>query len=122
MDDSKPGTRRQECERIIHAASTAAAVVGGATVLPGADAVFIMPVQVGMVVALARAYEIPVTQSMARSVIYASFGQIIGRGSSRLLAGLVPGIGNLIRGGVAFGLTEAIGWSVVEQLEAGEFE
>lgn len=113
---------RAELERIIHGAAATAAAVGGFSVLPGTDAVFIMPVQVTMVVALARAFDVRISKTLARSVIYASFGQILGRASSRILVGLVPGVGNVVRAGVAFGVTQAIGWSVVDQLEHGDFD
>ena len=113
---------RADVERIIHGASAAAAGVGGLTVLPGTDAVFIMPIQVSMVIALANAHGVRVSKTLARSVIYSSFGQILGRASSRVLVGFLPGIGNVIRAGVAFSLTETIGWSVVDQLENGDFD
>lgn len=112
--------RKARCETVIHLAATTAAAGGGLTMVPGSDAVVIMPVQVLMVARLARIYDVPLSRSLARSAAYATLGQILGRGSTRILASWLPGIGNVIRAGVAFGITEAIGWAVVEQLEAGE--
>lgn len=113
--------RKRNCETIIHAAAAVSAAAGGSTVLPGSDAVVIMPVQVGMVLALAREFDVKLTAAVAKSAAYASFGQIIGKGASRLLGGAIPGVGNIVRAGVAFSLTQALGWAVVAQLEAGEF-
>lgn len=112
--------RRAACERIIHMASSLAAAGGGLSLVPGSDAVVIMPVQVLMVAKLADLHDVELSQSLARSVVYATLGQILGRGSSKILASFIPGLGNVIRAGVAFSLTEAIGWTVVKQLEAGE--
>ena len=113
--------QRKRCETIIHGAAAVSAAAGGVAVLPGSDAVLIMPVQVGMILALADVFEVKLTRAVAKSAANASFGQIVGKGASRLLAGAVPGAGNVIRAGVAFSITEALGWTVVEQLEAGEF-
>lgn len=113
-------SRKARCERIIHWAAATAAAGGGLTVVPGSDAVVIMPVQVLMVARLARVYDVPLSRSLARSAAYATLGQILGRGSSRILASWLPGIGRVIRAGVAFGITEAIGRAVVEQLESGD--
>lgn len=112
--------RRARCEKTIHWAATAAAAGGGLTVVPGSDALVIAPVQVLMIVRLAREYEVKIPRSLARSVAYATLGQLLGRGSSRILAAWLPGIGNVIRAGVAFGITQAIGWAVVDQLESGD--
>lgn len=113
--------QKRRCETIIHGAAAVSAAAGGVMVLPGSDAVLIMPVQVGMILALADVFEVKLSRAVAKSAAYASFGQIVGKGASRLLAGAVPGAGHLIRAGVAFSITEALGWTVVEQLEAGEF-
>lgn len=113
-------SRKARCEKVIHWAAATAAAGGGLTLVPGSDAVVIMPVQVLMVAQLARIHEVPLSRSLARSAAYATLGQILGRGSTRLLASWIPGIGNVIRAGVAFGITEAIGWAVVEQLERGD--
>lgn len=113
--------RKKNCETLIHTAATVAAAAGGVTILPGSDAVVIMPVQVGMILALAREFDVKITASVAKSAAYAAFGQIVGKGAARLLSTAVPGAGNVIRAGIAFSITEALGWAVVERLEAGEF-
>lgn len=113
--------QRSRCQAIIHGASGLTAVAGGATLLPGSDTVVIMPIQVGMILALADVFGVKITRAVAKSAAYASFGSIMGRFTARLIVGAVPGAGNVVRAGVAFSITEALGWSVVQQLEAGEF-
>ena len=113
--------RKAECELIINAASTASAAAGGLTLIPGSDAVVIMPIQIGMVIALGRVYGVRVSKTIAKSAIYAGFGQIVGQGGVRLLLGLVPGVGSAVRAGVAFSVTQAIGTFVVDQLVEGDF-
>jgi uncharacterized protein (DUF697 family) len=113
---------RRECELIIHGASLAAGAVGGGLAqLPGADAVIIMPIQVGMIVALGRVFGIKVSQSAARSAAYATLGTIVGRGASTILARRIPGIGNLVNAGIAGGVTQLLGRTVMQQMAEGEF-
>ncbi len=124
MTDSKieiSEEQRTKCQAIIHGAAGLSAAAGGIMLLPGSDSVAIMPVQVGMILALAKVFDVKINRAVAKSAAYSSFGTILGKGASRLLAGLVPGAGNVVRAGVAFSITEALGWAVVEQLQAGEF-
>lgn len=116
----KTDSRKARCDKIIHTAASVAAAGGGLTLVPGSDALVIMPVQVLMVARLAREYDVKLSRSLARSAAYATVGQILGRGSARILASWLPGAGSVIRAGVAFSITEAIGWAVVEQLESGD--
>ena len=93
----------------------------GLAQLPGADAAVITPLQIGMVAALGTVFGLEVTQTAAKSVVYATLGSMLGRGASKVLPRLVPGFGNLICGSVAIGITETLGWSVARQMAAGEF-
>ena len=111
--------RDARCAAIIHTAAAAAAGAGVLTVVPGADAVAIAPVQVAMITAIANEFEVPVTEAAVRSTIYASLGTIVGKGGAGLLLRFVPIAGNIIRGSVAASVTEALGWSVVKRLKAG---
>lgn len=114
--------QRRECELIINGASMAAGAVGaGLAQLPGADAVIIMPIQVAMIVGLGRVFGLKVSQSAARSAAYATLGTIVGRGASTLLARRIPGIGNLVNAGVAGGVTQLLGRTVMQQMADGEF-
>ena len=114
--------QRDRCRTIIHAGGAASAAVGGGLAqVPGGDSVLIMPVQVAMIIALGKVFGIEVTESAARSVIFASLGTIVGRGAARVLVRFVPGVGNIMNAGVAFGVTETMGWAVAERMAAGRF-
>ena len=121
MSEDVARDRKTECERIINGAATATAAIGGFTLVPGSDAVAIMPIHVGMVMALGRVYGVRISKSAAKAAIYAGLGQVMGLGGVVLLGGLLPGVGNLVRAGVAFSVTQGIGNIVVDQLVEGDF-
>ncbi len=109
--------RDQRCRAIVHAASAAAATAAAATVVPGADAVAIAPVQVGMITALADEYGVPWTDAAVRSTLYATLGTMVGRGGANLVLRWVPGLGAVVRAAVAASVTQALGRAVVAKLE-----
>jgi uncharacterized protein (DUF697 family) len=74
-----------------------------------------------MVIQLGRIFEVEVSESAAKSVVYSTLAQILGKGSARVLTYFMPGIGNLVRAGVAAAATEALGWAIAENLESGSF-
>lgn len=114
--------QRFRCHAIIHGASASAGAVGiGLAQLPGADAAVIAPLQVGMVAALGRVFGLEITETAAKSVVYATLGTMVGRGATKVLPRLIPGVGNLICGTVAAGITETLGWSVARQMAEGKF-
>jgi uncharacterized protein (DUF697 family) len=115
-------TKEQEsrCNLIIHGAAGAAGAVGaGLAQIPAADAALIAPIQVSMILALGRVFDVEIPKTLARSVTYATFGTIMGKGISKAAFRLVPVVGNVVNAGVAAGVTEALGWTVVRQLEDG---
>lgn len=112
--------RREEATQTIHMASVVAAAVGFCSPLPGADAVLISPIQAALVLKLSSVYGRRPQADALKAAGYAALGQVLGKGSARVLAALLPGIGQVVRGGVAAGVTEAIGWAVVENLEDGQ--
>ncbi len=116
-DDASP---KERSEWIIHGAAIAAAGAAASTVVPGSDSVLIMPIQVGMVAAVARQYGIEPTASLLRSTVYATLGSVVGKAGSSVLLRWTPVAGNLVRGSVAFSVTEALGQLILERLEAGE--
>ena len=111
---------RQKCELIIHGSAAAAGAAAAATLVPGADSVAIMPIQVAMVAALSKEHGIALSSSLAKSTVYASLGSIVGKAGAGLLLRWTPVAGNLIRASVAFSVTEALGHMVLERLESGE--
>jgi uncharacterized protein (DUF697 family) len=74
-----------------------------------------------MVIQLGRIFDVEVSESAAKSVVYATLAQILGKGSARVLTFFMPGLGNLVRAGVAVAATEALGWVIAENLASGAF-
>ena len=113
-------TRREEASQMIHSAAAVAGAVGFLSPLAGADAVLISPIQAVLVLKLTSVYDQRPRAALLKAAGYAALGQVMGRGSARIVGALLPGIGSIVRGGVAVGVTEAIGWAVVENLEEDE--
>lgn len=120
MADEATRDVRRRCELIIHSASVAAGGAAAVAVMPGSDAVAIMPIQVAMVATLAREHGIAPSVSLIKSTIYATLGSIVGKAGAGLLLRWTPVAGNVVRAGVAFSVTEALGRLVLDRLEAGE--
>ena len=115
-----PHDPKQRSELIINAAAAAAGGAAAMAVVPGSDSVAIMPIQVAMVAAVAREYGIEPSASLVKSTIYASLGSIVGKAGAGLLLRWTPVAGNLVRAGVAFSVTQALGRMVLERMEAGQ--
>ena len=62
-------------------------------------------------------------RKLERTVVTTIFGQILAATSGTILAkallGWIPVLGNFVNAGVAFGVTEAIGWAAYLALEDG---
>jgi uncharacterized protein (DUF697 family) len=112
-------TPRERSELIIHGASVAAGAAAALSLVPGSDSVAIMPIQVAMVAGIAREYGIEPSASLVKSTLYASLGSVTGKAGAGLLLRWTPVAGNVIRAGVAAGVTEAIGRMVLKRLEEG---
>lgn len=105
-----------KCHRIIHAASVAAGGAGAAGAqLPMADNAVITPIQLGMIIALAKVFDRNLTKEAAFGVLKGAGAAFIGRSVSQVLVGWVPGLGNAINSATAATLTEAIGWMSAAQ-------
>lgn len=105
-----------KCHGIIHGASVAAGGAGAAGAqLPVADNAVITPIQIGMIIALAKVFDRNLTKEAAFAVLKGAGAAFIGRGISQVLIGWVPGVGNAINTATAAGLTEAIGWMSAAQ-------
>lgn len=129
--------KRVTCSRIIAGAGSSAAAVG-ATPIPFSDAALLVPLQVGMMAAVANQYALPVSplrhaQLAAKATVALGGLSLVGRGLAANLAKLFPGVGSVVGGAInaaiAATLTMAIGraWMVVcerlsrlspEQIEA----
>lgn len=127
MDQTEPSrpfwdgaTPRERSELIIHGAAAAAGAAAALSLVPGSDSVAIMPIQVAMVAAIAREYGIEPSASLVKSTLWASLGSVTGKAGAGLLLRWTPVAGNVVRAGVAAGVTEAIGRMVLQRLEDGE--
>uniref|UniRef100_UPI003AB25A15 YcjF family protein n=1 Tax=Eubacterium ventriosum TaxID=39496 RepID=UPI003AB25A15 len=106
--------QKKACTKIITTASISAGGVGaGLAQVPLADSAVITPIQIGMIVALGRVFDIRVSESAAKGIIGSVGASIVGRGTVQLVLGWVPLLGNIINTATAAGLTEAIGWIAV---------
>jgi len=118
QEETQPNNpHREEAAQVIHGAAAVAGAIGFFSPIPGADAVLISPIQAGLVLKLSSVYGQRPSAAVLRAASYAAIAQLMGKGSSRLVTALIPGVGNVVRGGVAAGLTEAVGWAAVENLE-----
>lgn len=107
---------KSKCHAIIHAASAAAAAIGGGLAqLPGSDTVPITAIQVGMVISLGAVFGQEITKTTAASIVGGLASSIGGRTLSQLLVGWIPGFGNAINATTAAGITETLGWTVAKQ-------
>lgn len=100
----------EKCHAIIHSAAVAAAGVGaGLAQLPGSDSVPLSAIQISMVIALGNVFGISLDESSAKATMGTGLTTLIGRGTSQILVGWIPGFGNLINSSTAASITEALG-------------
>lgn len=110
-----PKDMMDKCNKIIHGASAACGGVGtGLAQIPASDNAVIVPIQIGMIVALGAVFDLNITESGAKSIIASAGASIAGRTVSQLLVGWIPVLGNAINTATAAGITEAIGWLAVK--------
>ncbi|MEY8392918.1 hypothetical protein AALA98_16500 [Lachnospiraceae bacterium 45-W7] len=108
-----------KCNAIIHSAAVSAGGVGaGMAQIPCADSTVITPIQIGMVTALGKVFDLHITDGIAKGIIGGFAGAYIGRGLVQITLGWIPGVGNTINTATASGLTEAIGWAAANQFYA----
>jgi len=113
--------QNDSCHLIIHGASaSAAAVAGGLAQLPLADSAVLVPIQIAMVVALGKVFNVHLTDSAAKGAVLSLAAGYTGRAVSQILVGWIPGIGNVINASTAAALTEAVGWAVVSKFDRGD--
>ena len=95
---------------IIAAAASAGAV--GVTPIPGADIVPITAIQVGLLLKLSHLYDKPISKDNAKKMVLTTVTGNVGRATYRQLVKLVPGYGAVVAGGVASGITLALGEAI----------
>jgi uncharacterized protein (DUF697 family)/predicted GTPase len=119
------GRKRRQSKSTIDGAAAAAAAAG-ATPIPFSDAAILIPIQIGMMAAVANIYGIGIERATMASVAATAAATTAGRSIVTNLVKFVPGVGTIIGGtinaGVAAAITYAMGnaWVVVcEQMAAG---
>lgn len=111
-------SEKSKCHKIIHTAAAAASgVAGGMAQLPCADNAALVPIEVGMIIALGKVFGISMTESAARSTILTTGATIAGRTISQILLGWIPGIGNAVNAATAAGVVETLGWAVADDFD-----
>ncbi len=113
--------QKEKCHLIIHGAAASASAVGaGLAQIPMSDSAVIIPIQIGMVVALGQVFDQHITDAVAKGVVLGTAAGFGGRAISQVLVGWIPGVGNLINASTAAALTEAIGWAIADKFDRNE--
>ncbi|MDH5012237.1 GTPase [Weissella cibaria] len=115
-------TPKDKAKNIIHSASAAAGSVA-LSPIPFTDAALLVPIQVGMITSLFKAYDQKMMQGAIRGAVWAVAATSFGRGVVGNAFKFIPGLGTVagatISATTAVGLTEVIGWAIVNELETG---
>ncbi len=112
-----PKELEKKCHIAIHSA-TAASAAAGAIPIPMSDAIPITAAQIGMVIALGKAFDITLSESAAKSIMGVGLAQQAGRTVASGVLKMIPGVGTIVGGIVgastAAALTEALGWIIAD--------
>lgn len=112
-----PKELEKKCHAVIHSA-TVAAGAAGAIPIPMSDAVPITAAQIGMIVALGKAFDVSISQSAAKTIIGTTLAQQVGRTVSSSILKSIPGFGTIVGGIVgattAVAVTETLGWIIAD--------
>lgn len=112
--------QRKQCNTIIHTASVAAGAVGAGTAqIPMADSAAIVPIQLGMTLALAKVFGVNLNSAAVKSALASKLATVIGQTAAAALPGMIPIAGNLIKASVAAGVTETMGWMMANGFDEG---
>lgn len=115
-----PDDLKTKCNVIIHGASTAsAAACAGIAQIPLADNAVLVPIQVAMIVSIAKVFDQNIGEGVARGLLSTFAATFVGRGVTQVLFGWVPFMGNALNSATAAALTEAIGWMAADHFAKG---
>ena len=101
--------QQSECAKIIHGAAVAAGGVGALPV-PCSDVVGLVALQTSMVIALAKVFNIAMTNNMAEHIAKQAVVYSAGKLIASNLTKLIPVFGSAVCATAAVGLTETFGW------------
>lgn len=114
---SFPCIRKFVADRVIREVAWQNAFLASIGILPGADYPFLAANQVKMALELATIYQRDLGKERWKELIAIFGGGALARSAARQLLTLIPGIGWLIKGGVAGSATLAMGEAVEEYLK-----
>ena len=115
-----PFMRRSLAMESVSETSIQNAGVGLLPLIPGADLPIMTANQAKMVLQIAAAYGEPMGKERAKEIIAVMGGAFACRAIARELIELVPVLGGVVRTGVGYFGTEAMGRAVIEYFEGGE--
>ena len=109
---------RALCNGIIHSASASAAAIGaGLAQIPMSDNLVITPIQITMAISLGKVFGITLDKSAAKASVGSAVAATVGRTAAQVIAGWIPGVGNIINAVTAVTLTESLGWILANEFE-----
>jgi uncharacterized protein (DUF697 family) len=112
-----PAIRKPICAAIIRRFARQNGILGAAIFIPGADLPALTVNQIRMVLRIAAAYGQDVDRERAVELL-AVFGAGFGlRAAARELVGFIPGPGWVVKGGIAYAGTKALGEAAVRYFE-----
>lgn len=103
----------------VNATAVQNAGIGVVVFLPGADMPVMTANQMKMILQIAAAYGQPMTIDRAKELLAILGGAFAARTAARNVAGLVPGLGWAVKGGIGYAATLAMGRAAIEYFENG---
>ena len=104
-------SEKTQCENIIHTAALAAGATG-ISPIPGSDSVPLAAIQTTMILALSAVFKVTFTKECALNLAKQQMAEHIGKYAVSQFIGIIPGLGSIVKGGVAVAITETLGWEV----------
>ena len=123
-----PFCRQQVVDALALRCALENAALGAVSLIPGSDFPLMTTNQAKLAVQMSSCYGAPLSPRRAAELVGVVGAGMAYRSCARSVAGLLPGIGNLLKAGIAFGGTMATargvrasleGWSLSELLSAG---
>ena len=114
-----PFVRRPLAQDAIQLTAAQNAGIGVLVFVPGADLPVMTLNQIKMVLQIAAAYGEPLDKDRIKEIIPTIAGALVCRGIARKVAGFVPALGWLVKGGMGYLGTLAIGEAALTYFEQG---
>ncbi len=117
--ESFASVRRPLAEESIKATSIQNAGVGVVAIIPGADMPIMTLNQIKMLLQIAGAFGQPMDAGRIKELAVVVGGGFLARTVARQLVGLVPVGGWIIKGGIGYSATMAMGYAALNYFEGG---